>query len=443
MRLVVVGAGHAAPKQVERLARRIVSPLCGLDTQIGFVLPGRGEPRCVVAGATLTGVHRQIGGEPGSYHIGGTGLTRHEALVRAVGETVERHAQLTACAAGLVPVEFTTASALRAAGHDVLDPADLAWYSTEQYAAPGFPFQPPAPDAGYGWVSARVSPGGSVLRIPAQLVLVGYHRHAHAGEAWLTAAVTTGTATHRTRQAAARSALLELIQVDAAMGHWYGDRVAPRIRLGGRLGVVARIVSRHVPPGRASVSFHHLAAPGFGVPVVACVLRSPPPRLPAAVVGLGCDLTAAGACYKALLEAIGVWHLAKLGLAGAGPPPAPVAVGPGIFDLDSNVTHYARSHDDDTLAAKFPADDVIGSQDLPADPPNAGPQSLVAAFAATGLRLVEMDLTTGEGQELGLVTQRWWSPDLLPLAMPSAPARAHPRAHVYGGFRHDRPHPYP
>jgi thiazole/oxazole-forming peptide maturase SagD family component len=478
MKLEVRGAADTTPAAVERLARRLVHPLCGLDRRVGFVLRGRAGPRFAVTGGELSGVHRLLGkAEPGAYHIGGVGLSRAEALVRALGESVERYCQLLSVAGGTVPVRVATVAAARAAG-PLLDPGGLRLFTAEQYARPGFPFEPATPDARYGWVELAQLPDGAPVQVPAQLALVGYAPHRGHGEPWLTPAVTTGTATHRTTAAATRGALLELIQIDAAMGHWYGPAPAPRITPGDRLRPLHRLLDRYLG-STATAQFHALpwqpdperpGRPGPSQPahVVACLLRQPPGRLPVAVAGLGCDTRLADACYRALLEAVGVLQLARVALAnaavaGTGPAGATGngatgngATGDGtggglpaedaIYDLDSNVAYYAEGGGADILAAKFPGGHPIGEDALPPDwsgPADAAAARLAEHLLAAGHRLYRRDLTTVDTASLGLVTERVWSPDLLALAMPSAPPLDHPRFAAYGGGTHSRPHPYP
>jgi hypothetical protein len=118
----------------------------------------------------------------------------------------------------------------------------------------------------------------------------------------------------------------------------------------------------------------------------------------------------------------------------------------GIFDLDRNVGHYADGGGDDVVARKFPDGHVIDDEDLPAD--RVGPDEeivdmLTDGIIRSGARLFERELTTVDTAALGMVTARTWSPDLLGLAMPSAPPLAHPRFAAHGGASHCRPHPYP
>jgi thiazole/oxazole-forming peptide maturase SagD family component len=455
MKIIVRGQGHSAAAAVEQLARRVVHPLCGLGTRVGFVLRSRPEPRFAVAGGQLSGVHRLVGqDQAGSYHIGGVGLTRHEALIRTIGESVERYSQLVSVASGSVPVRSASVDELRADGHEFVAPDMLALFTSEQYARQAFPFQPHRPQGRYGWVIMHRLPDGASVLVPAQLALVGYLPHRGHGEPWLAPAMTTGTATHTTTAAAGRGALLELIQVDAAMGHWYGAAAAARIVPGRRLAALLRLLDRHLG-ATTTAAFHHLPSPDLpavtDLPVhtVACVLRQPGGRRPTTALGLGCETRLVVACYKALLEAVGVLQLAKIAMAATaagGGRAGAVADEAEIFDLDTNVVHYADDGDRDLLAAKFPADVRVADADLPADQivgDEEAVAALLGALLGDGVRLFERDLTTVDGRDLGLITARVWSPDLLALAMPSAPPLAHPRFAAYGGASHERPHPYP
>lgn len=360
MRLVVRGEGKVAPSAVERLARRMVHPLCGLDSRVGFLLRGRPEPRFAIAGGQLSGVHRLLGQqEAGSYHIGGVGLTRHEALVRTLGESAERYCQLVSVACGSVPVRVATVEQLGERGHQVIDPSSMGFFSD-----------------------------------------------------------------------------------------WFGPAVGPRIVIGRRLAALGRLVESWM--GRsATPSFHHLASPDLPPHSVVCLVRQPGGRRPVAAVGLGSETRLVEACYKAMPEAVGVFQLAKTGMAAAALDGERAGVREdetAFFDLDSNVVHYGDGGGADVLAAKFPTDRTIADDDLPDDLEGAAADvvaELWRRISERGARLYELDLTTPDVADLGLVTIRLWSPDLLALALPSAPPVAHRRFVAHGGAVSLRPHPYP
>ena len=223
MRFLSGSNGHV-PATTERLVRRMLCPLTGLTQTIGFVMRDSMEPRLAVSGGEMTGVHVLRGARPprpGAYHIGGAGTTYAEALIKTLGETVERYSHFAALAGGL-PVSIASVRTMRASGGRAYFPDSTELYSTQQLARSGFPFVALDDDDVIGWVMARSPTRGEVVAIPAQQTLVGYARA--AGEPPFTAGVTTGSAAHTNRERALRNALLEVVQIDSAIGCWYGRR---------------------------------------------------------------------------------------------------------------------------------------------------------------------------------------------------------------------------
>jgi hypothetical protein len=121
------------------------------------------------------------------------------------------------------------------------------------------------------------------------------------------------------------------------------------------------------------------------------------------------------------------------------------AQGP-ILDLDSNVVHYAQGHGAETLRHKFDERSEVAFSalpHLPAQGPAAAVARLLTLLRDKGLRVLSCNATTEDARRLGLHTLRFWSPDLLSLPLPSAPARLHKGFAAYGGWTNDDPHPYP
>lgn len=438
------------PHATRRLAERMISPLCGLDKMMNFMLPGRLEPRFVVAGAELTGVHVLLNQpEPPSYHIGGSGILLHEAVIRSLGESVERYSQFIAPVAGIHTVTMASYDDMVARGHPVLHPDKLRFFSAEQYDAPCFRFQPFDPTADIGWVKAVSCHSRAELWVPAQLVLVGYAPRRHEGEPWMMPAVTTGSAAHTDETLALRSALLELIQLDAVMGHWYTDAKAPRIALDARTRLLAKVIERHFRKGQEPPRFYWLPSKDLAGLIVACVLYGAARAIPAAAVGLGSDVDLESAMYKALLEAVGVRQFAKLTLVSehlAGNSGGPAGDPARFMDLDSNVAFYARPTSTGPIRSKFDDTTSVAASELPPDSttgPEGDVHELIDSFARNGKELLYLDLTTTDIRELGFVAVRVWSPDTLGLALPAAPPVAHSRFEDYGGVGHFDPHPYP
>jgi len=469
VKLILNDNNPGLPHSTRTLIHGMVSPLCGLARTLVFNLRARSGPRLIICGAELTGVHVLLNHpEPGSYHVGGGGVALQEAVIRALAETAERYSQFIAMLGNRHPVTVASYDEMSGRGHRILVAEKLHYFSEDQYALPGFPFQSFDPMRPMGWVKTRSLLDESELIVPAQLLLLGYEVNKQAGEPWLRSAVTTGTAVHTQPNQALRNALLELIQVDSLMGHWYSDGVAPEILLDQRTRLLEQLIGRYFAPQRPVIRFHWLGSPDLGAMTVACVVKNAPGQIPAGGVGVGSDLRLVPAMYRALNEAIGVLLLGKLNLVnqtlGHGTAQSDVARGdvdpwPAIpeevvdegasqliFDLDTNVNFYARPENFSVVDKKFASECTVRASDLPPDSEAAVNQEirqLVDGFRTTRKELIFLDLTSSDIGDLGLVSGRVWSPDTLDLCLPSAPPTRHPRFTVYGGITHRNPHPYP
>jgi thiazole/oxazole-forming peptide maturase SagD family component len=453
VKLAVGGADLRVRAQTRRLADRMVSPLCGLVQGVSFMARHRGGPRLVVAGGDLTGVH-VLRGHPepkrGSYHIGGCGVVLDEALIRTLGESCERYAQVASATQLAAHIRTATHAELAAAGEPVPAPEKLRLFTPQQHAREGFPFRPFSPYDRMGWIRAGALLDDASCWLPAQLLLLGYTLRPHEGadghEPWLLPAVTTGTAAHTDPARALRNALLELVQVDAAIGGWYAGGAAPEIVPDGRTAPLTRLVRRHFGPRAEQPAFFWLPSPDQEGLVVACTLRAD--TAPFVSVGLGADFVLARALYKALIEAAGGMQLAQINLvemALEGHDPA--ALDPSrIGDLDANVAYYAAGWNDAPLRSRFGGGARVRASELPADlhlSPRDEVRRLARGFRASGKALYGLDLTTPDLAQLGFRVARAWSPDLLQLPLPSFPPLAHPRFTAYGPIAHAEPHPYP
>jgi thiazole/oxazole-forming peptide maturase SagD family component len=432
------------------LLDRMLSPLCGLDQRINISLVSEHAPRLVAIGAELCGINVLLGlpaPSVGSYHIGGVGLSLREALMRTLGETVERYAQLTADVFGLHSIAFSSYNNLKQNGYDVLSPEHLFFFDQRQFDRPGFPFSPFDRDAVFGWIEGRSINNGSSCWIPAQLILVGYRAQRDLGEPRILAGVTTGTAVHRSNDRALLNAILELVQIDSAVGHWYTSWPAHLILDDSRTKTLQNLMRKHSkdeePP-----KFFWIPNPDLPGLVVACIFRPEGGRLPRAAVGLGCSLSLSEAMYKAWLEAIGVRQLAAVNLLQANIDAVELkhSPGPKIYDLDTNVAWYAAGNGLDHLEDRFSSGTPIHASDAPADvvlDPRSAVDLLSESFRTTGKDLYRWNLTSSDVSQLGLIVERAWSPHTFSLPYPSAAPVLHSRFKAYGGATHDFPHPYP
>lgn len=448
MRIAVDGSIDGLALATSDLLGRMLCPLTGMTQTIGFAMRGRFDPRVTVAGGEMTGVHVLRGGHPprpGAYHIGGSGITYDESVIRTLGETLERYSHFAALATDRVTVVYETYDQMLSVGRRPIVPRDFRLYSDEQLARKGFPFSSFPREAIIGWVPTRSLVDGTEWWVPAQQAIVGYIRR--RDEPQFTAGVTTGSAAHTVLASALRNALLELIQLDAAVGYWYGAKNAIRLETGPRTAAVEQTMRRRLHPYGPTATFFWMPSADLpGIPI-ACVIKGR--QIPNVAVGLGCDLRLERAMYKAFLEGLAVAQLAKIVLfrEAIEEPTAPVATDdpPRFYDLDANVGHYARQ--DAGVVEGILADSTSASpSDLPADAGGSTTDDvrlLVDGFRNAGKEVVALDLTTVDVADLGFRAVRTWSPDLLSLPLPSAAPLMHPRMEAYGGAFNDLPHPFP
>ncbi|MFF9350081.1 YcaO-like family protein [Streptomyces sp. NPDC014734] len=445
--LRVLGDEDARAREIHR---RMQGALCGIMTSSGSLNKAPTHPHLFVEGAELTGVHQWFGREsakPGAYHIGGYGTVPFEARIRILGETLERYAGFSACVEGRFPVVRASHEELLARGEPVVDTGVFQLFVPDQLAADGFPFQAFSPAMPMEWVKVPSLLDSSEQYVPAHHFLLG--NLPGPGEPWTLPAVTTGTAAHTAPEAAFLSALYEIVQVDAAVGHWHSATSSLRIEPDARTALLQNVITRRLRGG-LEPEFHLLPSPDLPGFNVACILRKPEGISPAISVGLGSGPSLVRSMYRALLETVGVqtlagWSAVEDRLGTGAEVPLRDRLGQ-IFDLDQNVAYYAGVEGARTVEERFARHTAVRAGDLPADdqrPAREIGRSLLDAFRNSGKRLFGADFTSVDIRQLGFSVIRAWSPDTLSLPLPSAPPVAHPRFTAYGGFTHRLPHPYP
>ena len=197
---VLIGTSNPQLRPFTKLLlRRMLCPLTGLCQAIGFVTRSPCEPRIAVAGGDMTGVHVLRGippPRPGVHHIGGSGTTYEEAIIRTLGETLERYAQHMSLVSGRHEIVFASYRKMISNGRRVLVPEELQYFSKSQLARPGFPFSRLDPDAEIGWVSEgdeNPFPAHLQARIRDTVAELGVE-HREARIAQMRAAIGVGTA---------------------------------------------------------------------------------------------------------------------------------------------------------------------------------------------------------------------------------------------------------
>lgn len=281
---------------------RMVDPLIGLIRGVHELPVHRGEPSLFVVLAEFQNPYRfpPFGGKVSDaqrrkdYYASGAGLSRGSALQAAIGEALERYCAQTWEQERII---VATADDLGATAVDV---NDIIQYSAEQYGQPKFPFRPFRRDAPYRWIDGLDLHEGRSVLLPAALAIMGFGAINGGHDRELGSCTSSGMAAGRSFEQATLSALLELIERDAFMVHWYARQTPRRIHTSAVSQALPRLASELIVALGDGCAFLDITT-DLGIP---CALAlCPHPKGFGLAMGASCRLTYATAAEKALLEA--------------------------------------------------------------------------------------------------------------------------------------------
>lgn len=454
--------------KVKHYIDQMVSPLLGPIRKLNSLHYDAANPTQFTFLPELSDIHRRAGlSTAPQYHLSGYGFSPEEALMRALGESVERSA--------LITFHLSNPHLLRRYSHQELANSQLrylsvnamAHFTPEQRRQPGFPFVTLDEATPISWIPGIDLRDFASTLLPIQALITGFT----SDEPRAILAVSTGTAAHTSYERAFLAALLELLQLDAAMGHWYSHATAPRIDISASSAPrFARFVNMYgswLRRARTHLEFYWLQQPdNFPAYTVACALRRPN-GYPAMAMGLGVALDPEQALYSALIEAVAVSYVGIMSglerLYGAYGDEAPHRQASDLRaayrdfnpqntrNFDDAVGYYTLpEHMEAVFPARFDPERLVGLPDitqkvppLPSSPVSDQVMNQLLPHILQHHRLYAFDLSAVDSIELGFRVVRLYSPDLLPLCFPSFPMAAHPRFNDYGGFHSSAPHPYP
>jgi ribosomal protein S12 methylthiotransferase accessory factor len=237
-------------------------------------------------------------GAAGGFSVAGAGVTFEHALAACCGEAIERTA-LIERAGDIVATAPIAATALDA----------VTMMATRVLATSGHP-----QDTAVDWVTAEDLASGAPVRLPADWCL---RRPMPGALAIPELAQSTGSAAGRTAEAAKTSALLELVERDAAALWWSGGRPARRMDLDDPALAELPALIEALRQGETGRRLRLLEiTTDVGIPVVAAV--STDVQGGAFACGLGCRLTLLAAARAAVLEVMQTEIGLQFALAKAG-----------------------------------------------------------------------------------------------------------------------------
>lgn len=386
------------------------------------------------------------------YHLSGYGAFYEEAIIRLVGEAIERYALLIA--------PFTMAERIRYASYDEVARDSLT---------PPFEYLRLFSDADYenlnlgkytglkrlersdvvGWIKCpSLFDAERDISLPAQMLFVGYKPNRARGEVSFCPGFSTGAAAHTSYGKALQNALLEFIEIDALMLRWYTKMTAPAV-------IIDDLTVASLTPNllAADSQYESLALDlrvmeNVDAHVIGSALINKRDERPLVVFGGQGHLDPARALHRSLMEAMAI---AFLGVYGPLYLPKEYLVstsGSTFTDLDRNVSFFASPEDADkkkSLIRKM-ADGrkaLSGMKSYDTGNVEADTARLVRQLSSVSEYGVYLDITPPESRRWGWKVMRVFFPELVTMCVPGVPYSEHPRVKAFGGIRNEFPHPLP
>lgn len=427
--------------------------LCGqhygiMESQILTSSQGKYTPKISVCTANMPAYQKAVIDECAeiNHHLSGYGVHFEEAMVRLLGEGIERYALLLANG-------YYQDKQVRASYNTIQDYGEsMPWkymmmYSDEDYKklASNTHIRPITKDDPISWIKcSSVFDKDRYIYIPAQLMFTGFKNA--TGEMLFSPGFSKGTAAHATLMNALKSALMESIEADAFCIGWYAKTYARRIIVDNEnlLDLIDSIVGDidcEVFPFEYSLP----DMPGYSVGVA---LLSNNGKRPAVVVGCQTDLSPIKALYKALLEALAIYYLATNGPLLMPHLYLKKVTNNNYNNLDTNVSLWASTENyqekkeffytwckDKVLLSALESQERGSAEEEISD--------ILSKLRKKSKYGVYLDITPPEVHNKGWKVVRTFFPELVQMCLPSFPYSNHPRMQEFGGIKNGLPHPVP
>ncbi len=412
-----------------------------------------GEPQMRAMTATMPHYHRQIMNDPHlqvQYHLSGYGLYNEEAMVKLMGESVERYAAMTAIRMFDADFRYATRRELSTEGECM--PLELLGIldASQQQALAGrlhrYCPRSPGEDDVIAWVScpSLVRPGEQVW-VPAQLFFLGFTTDPARGDLLFTPSFSTGTAAHVSLENALRNALIEAVQIDSFILNWYTDTPAPAVSIDDPSALRVLAGMKLGPDSPYEIRAGYLTRPELPLPTIGVYLVRKTDGLPLISFGVQGDADPRSALLRGTMESAAILGLGMYStIFDTTTVHAAVNTSP-YLDLDTNVLFFA-SPQDAAFKREIVAQRFSGSMKLsevPAIEPAQALARLVEMVAGVSRWACYLDITPPELAGTDWKVVRTLIPELLSMCLPGLPPRAHPRMAGYGGVTNAHPHPLP
>jgi ribosomal protein S12 methylthiotransferase accessory factor len=358
------------------------------------------------------------------FRAGAAGLTLQDAMMRAIGEAVERYA---ACFYDEESIVFATYRELERKGVEAIAPERFPLFSQEQYSLPGNPFKKFTKDTLIGWTEGISLTTGRRILVPAQVVYLSYTPKGK--EVPIAYSTSSGCATAFSYEEALLKGAYEVIERDAVMIIWYSQIQPPKLDISS-CDWLSELYRKRFR--RTFIDYHFLYITlDIDIPIVMCLMLDHRSQEPVFMTGAAANLDPEQAVFKALLEAgQGRSYIKLLTIAFPNENIDPHR----IYDFERNLRYYSVPENFDRYA-KFllKSKQTVKLREVPnkssADI-KLNLRIVINLLEKKNFTPIAIDHTQEDLRKIGLKVVRVLVPELVPLGVPSVPFAGNPRLYT-------------
>ena len=305
---------------------------------------------------------------------GGKGFELASSFLSDLGESIERLSGAFAFLKEDLEVCVGSYTSLQQTGRNALAPEALPLFADEQYASPGFFFQPFTRETELNWIKGCRLLSGENIYIPVQLVLFFFFLSEQ--EPRIGYSSSSGMASHVEEALAIIAGVTELVERDALMLSWYANIPLRRVEVDQPLSskkankVLEQV--KHLP-GDVSFWLHEVGFPLL--PCISAIQHLPYYKKFAYQAGAATALDGEEAFVQAFLEYGQAEMQLKCALVAPQrqfqegirllfdvPPDKPLAEMRTFLETTG---YYGHAENAERLKAFFQSDDTVALSELP------------------------------------------------------------------------------
>ena len=383
-----------------------------------------------------------------NYHLSGYGIYRDEAIIRLLGEGVERYALFTANLYFEEKLKYASYNQLKEKYPNNVIPFEyVKIYSDEdcnKLNSIGI-LENITEDDILSWVLLpSLFDKEKEYYIPAQNFFLSHIIRREKKEKVFIGGFSKGSASHKNIKLALKSAITEIVECDACMIKWYTESKVKEVVIDD--DVLNETINTILSDIDYKIRvFDYTIDKKLGY-VFTVMLINKNEKSPYIVVGASSGLNPKKVIYRAFMEALAILTLNINGPLSMPADYLETKYQKTYLNLDSNVNYWA-SLDDKDKKLKFINSKVTEKIELRKYKnleENTDLEYLFNGLYNISKYAVYLDITPTEIADKDLHVMRVYVPELVQMSMPAFPYSKHPRIIKNGGISNNEfPHPLP